>query len=195
MSPVQASTQQVLHVDLFGTAAVLQEFGRIIAPGGAGVVISRMAGHMWAPYAPEVEHALAYTPTSELLALPFLAPEQVGDSGAAYGLSKRGNALRVQAEAVTWGRRGARINCISPGIILTPLARDEMSGPASEGYRHMIEASAAGRVGTPDEIADLAAFLLGSQAGFITGADFLADGGVVASLRAGQISVGTQPEN
>ncbi len=189
VSPVQASTERVLHVDLLGTALVLDEFARVIAPGGAGLVISSMAGHMFGPYAPEIEQALAGTATAELLSLSFLQPEQVGDSGAAYGLSKRANALRVQAQAVVWGERGARVNCISPGIILTPLARDEMSGPGSEGYRRMIETSAAGRVGTPDEVAETAAFLLGRQAGFITGSDLLMDGGVIAALRTGALSL------
>ncbi|MFG3015811.1 SDR family oxidoreductase [Streptomyces cinerochromogenes] len=154
-----------------------------------------MAGYMRSPYAAEIEHALANTATSELLTLPFLQPDQVGDSGAAYSLSKRGNALRVQAQAVAWGKRGARINCISPGIILTPPARDEMSGPNSEGYRRMIETSAAGRVGTPDEVAETAAFLLGRQAAFITGADLLMDGGVIAALRTGELSLTAPAES
>ncbi|MEV6592107.1 SDR family oxidoreductase [Streptomyces acidicola] len=190
VSPVQATTERVLNVDLLGTALVLDEFTRVIAPGGAGVVISSMAGHMWSPYAQEIEHALANTPASELLALPFLQPEEVGNSGAAYSLSKRANALRVQAAAVAWGKQGARVNCISPGIISTPLAQDEMSGPGAEGYRNMIATSAAGRLGTPDEVADAAAFLLGRQGAFITGSDLLMDGGVIAALRAGEISLG-----
>ncbi|MFD4600701.1 SDR family oxidoreductase [Streptomyces sp. NPDC058464] len=189
VSPVQAPTERVLHVDLLGTALVLDEFARVIASGGAGVVISSMAGHMQSPYVPEIEHALANAETAELLSLPFLQPDQVGNSGAAYALSKRANALRVQAMAVAWGKRAARVNCISPGIILTPLARDEMSGPGSEGYRRMIETSAAKRVGTPDEVAEAAAFLLGRQAGFITGADLLMDGGVIAALRTGELSL------
>jgi NAD(P)-dependent dehydrogenase (short-subunit alcohol dehydrogenase family) len=142
-----------------------------------------MAGHMFPPFDPEQEHALAHTPTDELLALPFLDPHEMG--GAAYGYAKRGNHLRVQAESLIWGRRGARVNAISPGIIITPLARDEMSGPGAENYRQMIEASATGRVGTPDEVAAVAAFLLGPETGFITGSDVLMDGGVIAALRAG----------
>jgi NAD(P)-dependent dehydrogenase (short-subunit alcohol dehydrogenase family) len=187
VSPVQASPERVLHVDLLGTAYVLEEFGRVIAPGGSGLVIASMAGHMGDGLSKEVEHALAYTPTAELLDLPFLSPDKVGDSGAAYTLAKRANVLRVQASAVTWGARGARINALSPGIISTPLAQDEMSGPFAEGYRNMINASAAGRMGTPSEVADIAAFLLGSEGAFITGSDLLIDGGVIAAMRAGQL--------
>jgi NAD(P)-dependent dehydrogenase (short-subunit alcohol dehydrogenase family) len=187
VSPVQATTERVLHVDLLGTAYVLEEFGRVIAPGGSGIVISSMAGHMGEGYPREVEHALAYTPTTELLDMPFLAADQVGDSGAAYTLAKRGNALRVQASATTWGARGARINSLSPGIISTPLAQDEMSGPFAEGYRNMIRTSAAGRMGTPAELAATAGFLLGPEGAFITGSDLLIDGGVIAAMRAGQL--------
>lgn len=190
VSPVQAPAEAVLAVDLYGTAVVLEEFGKVIAPGGAGVHISSMAGHMPPPLDPETAHALAFTPVEELLALPVLAPDAVPNSGAAYAISKQANHLRVQAAAVTWGDRGARVNCISPGIILTPLARDEMSGPGSEGYRKMIEVSAAGRVGTADEVATAAAFLLGPDAAFITGTDLLIDGGVIAALRAGRWQFG-----
>ena len=186
VSPVQASAEAVLAVDLYGTAVVLEEFGQVIAAGGAGVHISSMAGHMPPPLDPERAHALAFSPTDELLALPILAPEAVPNSGAAYAISKQANHLRVQAAAVDWGDRGARVNSISPGIILTPLARDEMSGPGAEGYRKMIDVSAAGRVGTADEVATVAAFLLGTDAGFITGTDLLIDGGVIAALRAGR---------
>jgi NAD(P)-dependent dehydrogenase (short-subunit alcohol dehydrogenase family) len=142
---------------------------------------------MGAGYPRDVEHALAYTPTAEPLDLPFLAADMVGDSGAAYTLAKRGNALRVQAAAITWGERGARINSLSPGIISTPLAQDEMSGPFAEGYRNMIRTSAAGRMGTPAEVAAIAGFLLGSEGAFITGSDHLMDGGVIAAMRAGQL--------
>jgi NAD(P)-dependent dehydrogenase (short-subunit alcohol dehydrogenase family) len=190
VSPVQAPADAVLAVDLYGTAVVLEEFGEVIAPGGAGVHISSMAGHMPSPLDPETAHALAFTPAEELLALPALAPDAVPNSGAAYAISKQANHLRVQAAAVNWGDRGARVNCISPGIILTPLARDEMSGPGSEGYQKMIEVSAAGRVGTADEVATAAAFLLGPDASFITGTDLLIDGGVIAALRAGRWQFG-----
>lgn len=187
VSPVQATTDRVLHVDLLGTAYVLQEFGRVIAPGGSGVVISSMAGHMGDGYPREIEHALAYTPTAELLDLPFLAADKVGDSGRAYTLAKRGNVLRVQAAAISWGERGARINSLSPGIISTPLAQDEMTGPFAEGYRTMIRTSAAGRMGTPAEVATIAGFLLGQDCAFITGSDLLMDGGVIAAMRGGRL--------
>ena len=187
VSPVQAPAATVLAVDLLGTALVLEEFGRVIAPGGAGIAVSSMAGHMFPPLEPDQEHALAFTPTDELLALPFLDPEAMG--GAAYGYAKRGNHLRVQSQSLVWGERGARINTISPGIIITPLAREEMSGPGSANYRTMIETSATARVGTPDEVAAAAAFLLGPEAGFITGSDLLMDGGVIAALRAGRWSL------
>lgn len=187
VSPVQASTQRVLEVDLAGTAYVLEEFGRVIARGGSGIVIASMAGHMGAGYPKDLEHALAYTPAAELLALDALTPETVGDSGAAYTLAKRANALRVQASAVTWGARGARVNCLSPGIISTPLAQDEMTGPNAAGYAAMIDTSAAGRMGTPVEVADIAAYLLGADSSFVTGSDLLIDGGVIAAMRAGQL--------
>ncbi len=189
LSPVQASPAAILAVDLAGTALVLEEFGQIIAPGGAAVVISSMAGHMQPPLDPAAERALASTPADELLALPILTPAAVPNSGAAYALAKRANHLRVQAAAVTWGDRGARVNTISPGIILTPLAREEMSGPGAAGYQDMINTSAAGRVGTTDEVATAAAYLLGPDAAFITGADLLIDGGVIAALRADRLQV------
>jgi NAD(P)-dependent dehydrogenase (short-subunit alcohol dehydrogenase family) len=129
----------------------------------------------------EQNKALALTPTEELLALPFLQPAHVTDGLQAYQLSKRGNALRVMAEAVRWGRRGARVNAISPGIVMTPLAKDELNGPRGEGYRRMIEGSVAKRAGTPDEVAGVAALLMGPDGGYITGSDFLVDGGVTAT--------------
>ena len=190
LSPVQASAAAILAVDLVGVAVVLDEFGGVIAPGGAGLVVSSMAGHMraLAPLTIEQEHALARTPTDELLQLPFLGRDAVTDSGAAYALSKRANHLRVSAAAVTWGDRGARVNSISPGIILTPLARDEMAGPGAAGYQAMIKHSAAGRVGTTDEVATAAAYLL--DAGFVTGSDLLIDGGVIAAMNAGRLNLG-----
>jgi NAD(P)-dependent dehydrogenase (short-subunit alcohol dehydrogenase family) len=190
LSPVQASPDAIVAVDLVGVALVLEEFGNVIAPGGAGIVISSMAGHMgMAPLTPEQEHRLAHTPADELRALEVLAPERLRDSGYAYALSKRANHLRVQGAAVSWGERGARVNSISPGIIFTPLAQDEMSGPGAAGYRAMIDASAAGRVGTADEVATAASYLLGDDAQFVTGSDLLIDGGVIAALRAGRVEL------
>ncbi len=186
LSPVQASAQAVLAVDLAGVAIVLEEFGRVLAPGGAGVVVSSMAGYMPPPLPREQEEALARTPADELLALPMLSASAVPNSGVAYGLSKRANHLRVQAAALTWGERGARVNAISPGIISTPMALQEMSGPGGPIYRQMIETSASGRMGTPDDVASVAAFLLGPESSFVTGTDLLVDGGVIAALRAGR---------
>lgn len=188
VSPTQAPPETILKVDLYGTALVLEEFGEVIAPGGAGVVIASQSGHRLPPLSIAENAALATTPVEELLALPMLQPGQVKDSLHAYQLSKRGNSLRVAAEAVRWGERGARVNTISPGIIITPLANDELKGPRGPGYRRMIELSAAGRAGTPDEVGTVAALLMGPDGGFITGSDFLMDGGVTASYWFGELS-------
>jgi NAD(P)-dependent dehydrogenase (short-subunit alcohol dehydrogenase family) len=190
VSPVQASKDAVIAVDLVGTAIAIEEFGRVVTAGGAGVVIASMAGHMLPALTPEQDEALARTPADQLAALDMLSDEAVPNSGAAYALAKRANSLRVQAAAVEWGDRGARLNTISPGIIITPLARDEMSGPGAEGYRKMLETSAAQRAGTTDELATVAALLLGPDGAFITGSDLLVDGGVIAGIRAGRIQVG-----
>jgi NAD(P)-dependent dehydrogenase (short-subunit alcohol dehydrogenase family) len=188
VSPTQASPAMILKVDLYGTALVLEEFGNVIAHGGAGVVIASQSGHRLPPLTVEQNKALATTPVDELLSLSFLQPDQVADSLRAYQISKRGNSLRVMAEAVRWGKRGARVNTISPGIIITPLAKDELSGPRGEGYRRMIEVSAAGRAGTPDEVGNVAALLMGPDGGFITGSDILMDGGVTAAYWYGELA-------
>lgn len=188
VSPSQASPSTILRVDLYGTALVLEEFGEVIAKGGSAVVISSQSGHRLPALTPEQDKALATTTADELLALPMLQLDQVKDSLHAYQLSKRGNSLRVKAEAVRWGKRGARVNTISPGIIVTPLARDELSGPRGEGYRRMIEISAAGRAGTPDEVGAVGALLMGPDGGFITGSDFLMDGGVTSAYWYGELA-------
>ena len=188
VSPSQATPATILAVDLYGTALVLEEFGNVIAPGGAGVVIASQSGHRLGALTADQDAALATTPADELLQLPMLQPDVVTDPLNAYQLAKRGNSLRVMAEAVRWGKRGARINTISPGIIMTPLARDELTGPRGEGYRRMIEISAAGRAGTPDEVANVAALLMGRDGEFITGSDFLMDGGVTAAYWYGDLA-------
>ena len=188
VSPSQAPIEAILAVDLYGTAVVLEEFGNVIAPGGAGVVIASQSGHRLGALTPEQNEALATTPAEELLQLPMLQPDQVSDTLHAYQLAKRGNALRVIAEAVRWAERRARVNTISPGIIITPLAIDELTGPRGEGYRRMIEQSPVGRAGTPDEVAGVAALLMGSDGGFITGSDVLMDGGVTASYFFGDLA-------
>jgi NAD(P)-dependent dehydrogenase (short-subunit alcohol dehydrogenase family) len=188
VSPTQAPPATILKVDLYGTALVLEEFGNVVAPGGAGVVIASQSGHRLPGLTTEQNKALATTPTDQLLALPMLQPDQIKDSLHAYQISKRGNSLRVMAEAVRWGKRGARVNTISPGIIFTPLARDELSGPRGDGYRRMIQLSAAGRGGTPDEVGTVGALLMGPDGGFISGSDFLMDGGVTAAYWYGELA-------
>lgn len=188
VSPSQASPEMILKVDLYGTALLLEEFGNVIAPGGSCVVISSQSGHRLPALTAEQNKALATTPVEELLALPMLQPDRITDTLYAYQISKRGNSLRVMAEAVRWGKRGARVNTISPGIIITPLAKDELNGPRGAGYRHMIEACPIGRAGTPDEVATVGALLMGADGAFITGSDFLMDGGVTASFWFGDLA-------
>jgi NAD(P)-dependent dehydrogenase (short-subunit alcohol dehydrogenase family) len=188
VSRSQASPATILAVDLYGTAVVLEEFGNVIARDGAGVVIASQSGHRLGALTLEQNAALATTPADELLSLPMLRPNEVKDSLHAYQLAKRGNALRVMAEAVRWGKRGARVNTISPGIIITPLAKDELTGPRGEGYRRMIELCPAGRAGTPDEVGTVGALLMGPEGAFITGSDFLMDGGVTASYWYGELA-------
>ncbi|WP_175946130.1 SDR family oxidoreductase [Burkholderia pyrrocinia] len=188
VSPSQASPETILKVDLYGTAVILEEFGKVIADGGSGVVIASQSGHRLPPLSITDNKALATTPVEDLLTLPLLQPDQVKDSLHAYQLSKRGNALRVMFEAVRWGKRGARVNTISPGIIITPLAKDELSGPRGEGYRRMIDGCPTKRAGTPDEVANVAGLLMGPDGGFITGSDFLMDGGVTASYWFGPLA-------
>ncbi|MGC4043299.1 MAG: SDR family oxidoreductase [Armatimonas sp.] len=188
VSPSQASPETIVKVDLYGTALVLETFGEVIAAGGSGVIIASQSGHRLPPLSPEQNQALALTPVDELLSLPFLQSDQLTGSLHAYQLAKRGNSLRVMAEALHWGKRGARINTISPGIVMTPLAKDELTGPRGESYRKMIESSVAGRAGTPDEVGNVAALLMGPDGGFITGSDFLMDGGVTAAYWFGGLA-------
>lgn len=157
----------------------------VIGPGSIGQACAR---HRLGALSPEQNAALATTPPDQLLSLPFLQPDQVKDTLHAYQLAKRGNSLRVMAEAVRWGKRGARVNTISPGIIITPLAHDELTGPRGEGYRRMVEQCPVGRAGTPDEVGNLAALLMGPDGAFITGSDFLMDGGVTASWFFGELA-------
>ena len=188
VSPRQAPIEAILAVDLYGSAVVLEEFGKVIARGGAGVVIASQSGHRLGALTSEQNVALATAPADDLLKLPLLQRDQVTDTLHAYQLAKRANSLRVMAEAVRWAKRGARVNTISPGIIITPLATDELTGPRGEGYRQMLEQSPAGRAGTPDEVANVAALLMGPDGAFITGSDFLMDGGVTASYFFGELA-------
>ena len=187
LSPNMAPVDKVLEVDLYGSAVVFEEFGKVIAPGGAGLIISSMAGHMMPQMPGDQEHALAFTPADDLLKLPFLQPDAIPNTLVAYMVAKRANFLRVQAEAMRWGERGARVNAISPGIIVTPLAAHELNSEIGDIYRGMVAASPSKRMAPPEEIAIAANFLLGPDAGFITGSDLLIDGGVIAAMRAGKL--------
>ena len=181
-SPSMSRPELIVRVDLYGTAVVLEECGQAIAPGGAAVVVASQAGHRLPALTPEEDEALATTPAEELMDLPLLQPDRLRDTLHAYELSNRGKALRVRAEAVRWGRRQARVNALSPGIVMTPLSRQELEGPQGDGYRRMIEACPAGRAGTPDEVAGVAGLLMGPEGAFITGSDFLMDGGGTAAF-------------
>ncbi len=183
LSPSQASAEAILAVDLLGVALVLDEFGEVIAPGGAGVVIASMSGHLIPALPVEQEQALTHTPTRELLELDFV--KKLSHPGFAYAIAKQANHIRVRAASVQWGRRGARINSISPGIISTPMSQQELASPVGDGMRAMIAMSGTGRIGTPEDIASATAFLLGPDATFITGTDLLVDGGVVGAAKAG----------
>ena len=185
MSPSQAPVEDILRVDLYGTAVLLDEFGKVIAEGGSGVIISSQSSHRLPALPLEQNEALATSPVDELLSLPFI--KEIDDTLKAYQYSKRCNVLRVMYEATRWGRRGATINSISPGIIITPLANDELHGPRKDGYLKMIEGMPARRAGTPDEVGDLAEFLMSSRGCFISGSDFLIDGGCTASYWYGDL--------
>lgn len=187
VSPSQAPIEAILKVDLYGTAVLLEEVGKVIAEGGVGVTISSQSGHRMPALTPEEDEQLATTPTEELLSLDILQPSNIRDTLHAYQLAKRCNVKRVMAEAVKWGQRGARINSISPGIIVTPLALDEFNGPRGDFYKNMFAKCPAGRPGTADEVANVAELLMSDKGAFITGSDFLADGGATAAYFYGPL--------
>lgn len=187
VSPSQAPIEAILKVDLYGTAVLLEEMGKVIAPGGVGVTISSQSGHRMKQLTPEEDEQLACTPTEELLSLEILQPDHIRDTLHAYQMAKRCNEKRVMAESVKWGERGARINSISPGIIVTPLALDEFNGPRGGFYKNMFRKCPAGRPGTADEVANVAELLMSDRGAFITGADFLIDGGATASYFYGPL--------
>ena len=191
VSPSQAPVEAILKVDLYGTAVLLEEVGNVIAEGGCGVTISSQSGWRMPQLTAEQDRQLATTPTEELLSLDILQPENIRDTLHAYQLAKRCNEKRVMAECVKWGERGARLNDIAPGIIVTPLAIDEFNGPRGDFYKNMFAKCPAGRPGTADEVANVAALLMSDAGAFITGSTFLADGGATASYFYGPL----QPEN
>ena len=187
VSPSQASVETILKVDLYGTAVLLEEIGKVIAPGGVGVMISSQSGHRMPQLTAKEDEQLACTPPEELLTLDILKTENIKDTLHAYQMAKRCNEERVMAEAVKWGEKGARLNSISPGIIVTPLAVDEFNGPRGDFYKNMFAKCPAGRPGTADEVANVAELLMSDKGAFITGADFLVDGGATASYFYGPL--------
>lgn len=187
VSPSQAPVESILKVDLYGTAVLLEEVGKVIAEGGVGVTISSQSGRRMPALTAQEDEQLACTPTEELLSLPILQPENIRDTLHAYQLAKRCNEKRVMAESVKWGEKKARINSISPGIIVTPLAIDEFNGPRGDIYKNMFAKCPAGRPGTADEVANVAELLMSDKGKFITGADFLIDGGATASYFYGAL--------
>ena len=187
VSPSQAPVEAILKVDMYGTAVLLEEAGKVIAPGGVGVTISSQSGHRMKQLTLEEDELLACTPAEELLSLDILQPENIRDTLHAYQLAKRCNEKRVMAESVKWGERGARLNSISPGIIVTPLALDELNGPRGDFYKNMFLKCPVGRPGTAGEVANVAELLMSDRGAFITGADFLIDGGATASYFYGAL--------
>lgn len=187
VSPSQAPIEVIFKVDLYGTAVLLEEVGKVIAPGGVGVTISSQSGKRMPQLTAEEDELLACTPTDELLSLELLRPEHIKDTLHAYQMAKRCNEKRVMAESVKWGERGARINSISPGIIVTPLAIDEFNGPRGDFYKNMFAKCPAGRPGTADEVANVAELLMSERGAFITGTDFMCDGGATASYYYGAL--------
>lgn len=187
VSPSQASIESILKVDLYGTAVLLEEVGKVIKEGGVGVTISSQSGYRMPALTADEDEQLACTPTEELLSLGILQPQNIRDTLHAYQMAKRCNLKRVMAEAVKWGERDARINSISPGIVVTPLALDEFNGPRGDFYKNMFAKCPAGRPGTADEIANVAELLMSDRGAFITGADFLIDGGATASYFYGAL--------
>ncbi|MCR5109525.1 MAG: SDR family oxidoreductase [Ruminococcus sp.] len=187
VSPSQAPIEAILKVDLYGTAVLLEEVGKVIANGGCGVTISSQSGWRMPQLTAEEDFQLAMTPTEELLDLEILKPENIRDTLHAYQMAKRCNEKRVMAECVKWGKRGARLNDIAPGIIVTPLAIDEFNGPRGDFYKNMFAKCAAGRPGTADEVANVAELLMSDKAAFITGSTFLCDGGATSSYFYGEL--------
>lgn len=187
VSPSQAPIEAILKVDLYGTAVLLEEIGKVIEQGGTAITISSQSGHRMEQLGNDIDEQLATTPTEKLLDLEILQPENIKDTLHAYQLAKRCNVKRVMYEACRWGKKNARINSISPGIIVTPLAIDEFNGPRGDFYKNMFAKCPAGRPGTADEVANLADLLMGERGSFITGSDFLIDGGATASYFYGEL--------
>ncbi|NGO10281.1 SDR family oxidoreductase [Streptomyces sp. HC44] len=181
VSPATGSAKTIFEVDLVGTVHVIDAFEKVAVRGTSLVCVSSMAGH-YASLSREEEAALATVPAEELMELDVVTA--VGDNAAgAYVLSKRANHVRVQAAALAWNLRGARINTLSPGVISTAMAQAEAESETGAHMLQTLEACGAGRMGTTGEIADAAAFLAGPESRYITGTDLLVDGGQAAWIR------------
>jgi NAD(P)-dependent dehydrogenase (short-subunit alcohol dehydrogenase family) len=187
VSPSQAPIETILKVDLYGSAVMMEEVGKVIAEGGTGIMISSQSGFRMPALTAKEDEQLATTPTEELFGLDILQPENIKDTLHAYQLAKRCNEKRVMAQAVEWGKRGARLNDIAPGIIVTPLAIDEFNGSRGDFYKNMFAKCPAGRPGTADEVANVAELLMSERGAFITGSTILIDGGATASYFYGPL--------
>ena len=172
VSPSQAPIEMILKVDLYGTAVLLEEVGKVIKEGGVGVTISSQSGHRMKQLTALEDEQLAITPTEELLSLDLLQVDNIQDTLHAYQLAKRCNEKRVMSEAVKWGQRGAI---------------DEFNGPRGDFYKNMFEKCPAGRPATADEVANVAELLMSEKGAFITGTDILIDGGATASYFYGPL--------
>lgn len=187
VSPTQAPLDTVLAVDLLGVALVLEVFGGVIASGGAGVILSSSASHLARPFTSEQTELIRQTPAEGLLDLPFFSAEALGHAGVAYGAAKLANRVQVQHASAAWGARGARVNSVSPGVISTAMGRLELASPSGAFMQAMVQGSGTGRIGTPSDIADAVAFLVGPQSSYITGTDLLVDGGSIAAVASGRV--------
>ncbi|MFT8593153.1 MAG: SDR family oxidoreductase [Bifidobacterium sp.] len=191
VSPTMASLERVLAIDLAGVAYTLEEFGEIVRPGTAGVVVSSMSSYLSRPFTREQEHAIRVSRGEELLKLDFLSEAALGNSGIGYGVAKLANRIQVQTASIAWGARGARINAVSPGVISTGMGQQELDSPSGAFMQAMVDNSGTGRLGTSSDIADAVTYLVGPQASFITGIDLLVDGGAIAAVQSGKVPMPT----